>query len=33
MNDHLNITIKEFNKFLNEKMIEEEMIALKNVGR
>ena len=33
MNDYLNITIKEFNKFLNEKMKEEETIALKNVGR
>ena len=33
MNDYLNISIKEFNKFLNKKMIEEERIALKNVGR
>ena len=33
MNDYLNFTIKEFNKFLNEKMIQEEEIALKNVGR
>ena len=33
MNNYLNFTIKEFNKFLNEKMIQEEEIALKNVGR
>ena len=33
MNDYLNLTIEEFNKFLNEKMIKEEKIALKNVGR
>ena len=33
MNDYLNFTIKEFNKFLNEKMRKEEEIALKNVGR
>ena len=33
MNDHLNFTIKEFNQFLNEKMLKEEEIALKNVGR
>ena len=33
MTDYLNLTIKEFNKFLNEKMIIEEEIALKNVGR
>ena len=33
MNDYLNFTIKEFNKLLNEKMIIEEQIALKNVGR
>ena len=33
MNDYLNFTIKEFNKFLSEKMIKEEEIALKNVGR
>jgi len=33
MDDYLNITIKEFNKFLYEKMIKEEEIALKNVGR
>ena len=33
MNDYLNTTIEEFNKFLNEKMRIEEEIALKNVGR
>ena len=33
MNDYLNLTIKEFNKVLNERMIEEEKVALKNVGR
>ena len=33
INDYLNITIEEFNKFLNEKMTIEEEIALKNVGR
>ena len=33
INDYLNFTIKEFNKFLHEKMIKEEEIALKNVGR
>jgi len=33
INDYLNFTIKEFNKFLNEKMTKEEEIALKNVGR
>ena len=33
MNDYLNLTIEEFNKFLNEKMTEEEEKALKNVGR
>ena len=33
MKDYLNFTIKEFNKFLHEKMIKEEEIALKNVGR
>ena len=31
--DYSNFTIKEFNKFLNAKMIKEEKIALKNVGR
>ena len=33
MTDYLNLTIEEFNKFLNEKMISAEKIALKNVGR
>ena len=33
MTDYLNLTIKEFNIFLNEKMIKEEEIALKYVGR
>ena len=33
MNDYLKITITEFNKLLYQKMIEEERIALKNVGR
>ena len=33
MNDYLHLTIKEFNNFLNEKMIKQEEIALKNVGR
>ena len=29
----LNLTVKEFNKFLNEKMLIAEEMALKNVGR
>ena len=33
MNDNLNTNIEEFNKFLNEKMTQEEEKALKNVGR
>jgi len=33
MDDYLNLTIREFNDFLNEKMIKAEKIALKNVGR
>ncbi|MBO8230357.1 1-acyl-sn-glycerol-3-phosphate acyltransferase [Prochlorococcus marinus str. MU1404] len=33
MTDYLNTTIKEFNKFLNQNMMKEEEIALKNVGR
>ena len=33
INDYLNFTIKDFNKFLNEKMTQEEEKALKNVGR
>ena len=32
-NDFLNLTIKEFNKLLNERMIKEEKNALNNVGR
>ena len=31
--NYLKMDIKEFNKILHEKMIEEEKIALKNVGR
>ena len=33
MNDYPNLSIRDFNKFLYEKMINEEQIALKNVGR
>jgi len=33
INNHLNFSIKEFNKFLHEGMIKAEEIALKNVGR
>ena len=33
INDYLNLTIKEFNVILNERMTKEEKIALKNVGR
>ena len=33
MKDYLNLSIEEFNKFLNVQMIKEEEIALKNVGR
>ena len=33
INDYLNLTIKEFNEFLNKKMIKAEKMALKNVGR
>ena len=33
INDYLNLSINEFNKFLYEKMTKEEEIALKNVGR
>ena len=33
MNEYSNLNILEFNKFLYEKMIKEEEIALKNVGR
>ena len=33
MNNYLKHNIDEFNELLNEKMIKEEKIALKNVGR
>ena len=33
INDYLEIPINEFNRYLNEKMIKQEEIALKNVGR
>ena len=33
MNDYLELTIKEFNQLLHEKMIKSEKIALENVGR
>ena len=33
MKDCLNLNIEEFNELLNEKMIQEEELALKNVGR
>ena len=33
INDYSSLTIKDFNKFLNEKMTREEEKALKNVGR
>ena len=33
MNDNLNFTNQEFNNLLHERMVEEEKIALKNVGR
>ena len=33
MDDFLKLTIKEFNKFLYEKMVEEGKLALKNVNR
>ena len=33
INDYSNFTIKDFNKFLNGKMTQEEEKALKNVGR
>ena len=33
INDYSNFTIKDFNKFLNEKMTQEEEKALKSVGR
>jgi len=33
ISDYLSFTIEEFNNYLSEKMIKEEEIALKNVGR
>ena len=33
INDNLNFTNQEFNNLLHERMVEEEKIALKNVGR
>ena len=33
IDDFLNLNIKEFNEFLNQKMTKEEKIALKNVSR
>ena len=33
MDDNLNLTITEFNEFLNQEMIKAEKLALKNVGR
>ena len=33
MNDYLKLNIKEFNEFLNKKMLKAEKTALKNVGR
>ena len=33
ISDEVNLSIKEFNKILNEKMIKAEKLALKNVGR
>ena len=33
MSDYLNFTVEEFNQLLNEKMNQEEKIALNNVGR
>ena len=33
INDYIRLTIKEFNKLLQEKMIDAEKIALNNVGR
>jgi len=33
INDYLDLSIKDFNKFLNESMIKEEEKALENVGR
>ena len=33
INEYSDITIEDFNKFLNEKMTQEEKKALKNIGR
>ena len=33
IDDYLNLTIREFNELLTEKMMEAESVALKNVGR
>ena len=33
INDYLNLGIRDFNNFLNKKMVKAEKIALKNVGR
>ena len=33
MDEYLNLNIKEFNEFLNERILNEEKLALKNVGR
>ena len=33
IDDNLNLTISEFNEFLNQKMMKAEELALKNVGR
>jgi 1-acyl-sn-glycerol-3-phosphate acyltransferase len=33
MDDNFNLTIEEFNEYLNEKMRKEEELALKNIGR
>ena len=33
MNNYLNLTVKEFNQLLYERMLREEEIALNNIGR
>ena len=33
INDYLKTPINEFNRYLDEEMIKQEAIALKNVGR
>ena len=33
MNNYLNLTVKEFNQFLYERMLREEEIASNNLGR